>query len=310
MKYFIFITLLFSTLNSYSQFEINFDESVDPLNLYIGDQPNDSLWQIGPPQKTILNSAYSFPNAIITDTVNTYPTNQSAEFFYFMDAVSSYGFPAIQIDWEQMTDLEAGVDGIIIEASYDEMNSWNNVLTDSSFRPLVVGQYIQDTLFNGQVGITGSTDWVYVGLCWGTYFSDDGTAEEIIDNFNDNNYSIIVRFTFVSDSTDTKHEGYMMDNFNFRPGFIGAVNENENNIQLKMFPNPASEYINIEFEEVISQDAFVEIFSMEGKKVFSKQFSIMNNTTLKVPLFKITKGQYLLHIKTKDNQWGRKFVKE
>ena len=32
-----------------------------------------NVWQIGQPQKTVFNQAYSLPNALMTDTINSYP---------------------------------------------------------------------------------------------------------------------------------------------------------------------------------------------------------------------------------------------
>ncbi|MDA3953800.1 MAG: transposase [Bacteroidales bacterium] len=39
------------------------------------DSSEPPIWQIGTPNKTFFDSAYSSPNAIITDTVNYYPIN-------------------------------------------------------------------------------------------------------------------------------------------------------------------------------------------------------------------------------------------
>ena len=39
-----------------------------------------NIWQIGVPHKTFFNTAYTLPNAIVTDTMNVYPVNNSSAF--------------------------------------------------------------------------------------------------------------------------------------------------------------------------------------------------------------------------------------
>jgi len=50
-----------------------------PCTLVVMDSAS-GIWQIGPPQKAIFDSAYSLPNALVTDTLNTYPVNQECYF--------------------------------------------------------------------------------------------------------------------------------------------------------------------------------------------------------------------------------------
>ena len=311
MKHLLFSTMLLMSFNIYAQFgnHTNFENKMD-IPIIIGSNASDSLWQIGVPQKTILDAAFSLPNALITDTLDTYPINQSAEFIIQIYQISNTGFPLIQLDWEQKTDLEMGVDGMIVEASYDETNSWNNVFTDPSLRPLVVGQYILDTLFNGEVGFAGSTDWEYVGLCWGTWFSDDGTDVGIFENLNQNNSPLFVRFTFISDSIDTQQEGFMMDDFGFKTEIVGAVNGNQITPQVKMFPNPASDHLTIEFEDTLGEEALVQIFSLVGRKVYSAPASFLSDNTLRISTTTIDPGQYFLRVRAGEHRWTGKFFKE
>ncbi len=63
--------------------EFNFDNGITPPNYWLWidtvSNPNN-IWQIGSPQKTVISSAHSAPNVIITDTVNTYPPNNTSVF--------------------------------------------------------------------------------------------------------------------------------------------------------------------------------------------------------------------------------------
>ena len=105
----------------------------------------------------------------MTDSVDMYPTNQSTWFEFTLDENTLLFWPYIQIDWDYKIDVEDGVDGCIIENSYDDGQTWLNVFSDPNFKPFVVGSFVTDTLFNGQIGLTGIGDWQWMAICWGTY---------------------------------------------------------------------------------------------------------------------------------------------
>ena len=44
------------------------------------DTSNSNIWQIGASQKIIFDSAATVPNAIVTDTINSYPVNNVSRF--------------------------------------------------------------------------------------------------------------------------------------------------------------------------------------------------------------------------------------
>jgi len=49
----------------------------------------ENIWQIGRPQKTVFNEAQSLPNVMITDTLNSYPVNNSS--IFIIKDIVSYG---------------------------------------------------------------------------------------------------------------------------------------------------------------------------------------------------------------------------
>lgn len=64
---------------------INFEKPCDYL--YI-DSSSTNLWQIGIPDKTIFDSAYSKPYAMITDTINNYTLNNHSNFIVKLEPES------------------------------------------------------------------------------------------------------------------------------------------------------------------------------------------------------------------------------
>ncbi|MGI8893310.1 MAG: hypothetical protein ACR2GN_07590, partial [Bacteroidia bacterium] len=66
-------------------------------------------------------------------------------------------------------------------------------------------------------------------------------------NFND---SVMIRFTFVSDSIDNNKEGWMIDNLVIHLTNIHTVNEVKQEEYIKIYPNPVSDFIYIETQKI------------------------------------------------------------
>ncbi len=62
---------------------INFETSHNWVHL--DTSITNNIWRIGIPSKTYLDSAYSIPYAIITDTINNYPINNYSYFDIIID---------------------------------------------------------------------------------------------------------------------------------------------------------------------------------------------------------------------------------
>ena len=87
--------------------------------------PNN-IWQIGPPQKVIFNSASTAPNVIVTDTINSYPNSDTSRFItHTQSDFAVMGIMAFQ--WSQKLDYDTtGYDGGLVEYSIDGGTSWEN----------------------------------------------------------------------------------------------------------------------------------------------------------------------------------------
>jgi len=295
MKYLAYLIILLIPLVTMSQGH-NFD------GVYIEIEQNDSstnLWQIGTPQKTFFDEARSLPDAIVTDIVNTYPKNVTASFIVSFAEWTRHGFPYIQLEWMQKTDMEDGVDGGIIEVSYDDGNTWLNVFNDPVYRPFVVGTYKWDTLYNGQAGITGKSDWNWTAICWGSYY---GTPPEI-------NYDLLIKFTFVSDSVDTKQEGWMMDDFVLQGGVIGSTPNLSNVQNINAFPSPTQKSVFIDVSDIRLTDAKVDVYNSTGIQIFSKPVMMSSFDKVELDLEPYPNGIYNILLKTNESAYHQKIIK-
>jgi hypothetical protein len=238
----LFFTLFVINLSAQTPLyiHVNFDNpNFFGLSAEIDTSNIDNIWQIGQPYKIVLNQAESQPNVIITDTLNTYPINNSSSFY-----ISYYDYNCGYMDVSYFCDTDSLNDYGTIELSMDSGQTWINILDDSL-----------NIIANKKPILTGnSSGWQWFSFFYGNLLSDFGD-------------SILFKFSFTSDSIDTQHDGLMFDNL----AFCESVNT-QNRYQLnnlKVFPNPATDILNFELEEPI-QDAQIRIYSILGQLVEQK----------------------------------------
>ena len=219
----------------YVDFEYDYDTST--LSIMIDTANTANIWQIGRPQKNVFNQAQSQPFSIVTDTLNTYPVNNHSTFYV---NYINYNCPYIEGYYYCDTDT---ADYGTIELSTDNGQTWTDLLTvtsDPLSRPVLSGN---------------SNGWQFFSLDFVGYVNDLQ-----ID-------SLIVRFSFISDSIDTQHDGLMYDDLAF---CIAANTQNHYRLnELKVFPNPTSDIINFQFEESIEK-AEIRIYTATGQIVSSQ----------------------------------------
>ncbi len=300
MKKSILPLLLCCTINLTAQIQFNNFENNNNLDVVIGPSSMDSIWQIGVPQKTLFDVSFSDPNAILTDSINNYGTNLSATFEIEINEETMWSFPFIQLEWMQKIDAETGVDGGIIEASYDQGVTWQNVLDDPIYRPAIVGQYQIDTLHNNRLGLTGtSTDWQWIGLCWGTPIGEHPFPLETIK----------LRFTFISDGNHTEQEGWMIDNFLTLGEVIGSTTNSGQIIPLDIYPNPATKEVILDTQNITGEDIKIQIIDASGRKVLDKSIENMNMEKQVLSLENYSKGIYFIQLIVEDQIYLQKFIK-
>lgn len=283
---YISLVMLF-TIAGFSQDRTQYFDGADTLEwttLKIDiDTTAGNIWQIGPPNKLVFDSAYTLPNALVTDTLNTYPNNNESAFTFgdLSNIFDQTGISAIQ--WQQKLDMEPG-DGGIIEYTEDSIN-WYNVFDN----PYVYNFYgfdtaNVDTLFNGQVGFTGTdTTWRDIWLCFqGAYL--------LYHNY-------VVRFRFVSDSVGTGKDGWMIDNFYLHNTIFHTVAEKEQEEYLKVFPTVTTGRVYIEARKLQEFHIIesLEVYDLDGKLVQQHQ---VVPTKFFIDLDDQPNGTYIVKIKT------------
>jgi hypothetical protein len=198
---------------------ISFEETSPYIHI---NPPSQNIWQIGAPQKTYFNSAYSVPDAMMTDTSNFYPVNNVSSFDLYvgqfnMGATSGWCYPYdIFIDFRHKFDTDTLMDGGYITVSWDKGLTWMNIINDSvyfgehpnwNFLPFGGNPNLyspNNVLFNGEPGFSGRSDgWVHTCLAWWVW-----PVKTALDFPPD---TMIIRFNFISDNDNHNKEGWMID---------------------------------------------------------------------------------------------------
>jgi hypothetical protein len=260
-------------------------QSFNALVVNIDSTPNN-IWQIGQPQKTFFNSALSQPRALVTDTINAYPVNDTSGFWieiipYQMGFAG--GIRALQ--WAQKLDYTSNLDGGTIEFSSDDGATWSNVFNN----PYVYSFYgfdsqNADTLADGTFAFSGrDTSWKDIWLCFDFSFYND---------------TVMVRFKNHSDGNDDGKEGWMIDNMIAHLTIVHTAKRTEPTSEdLKVYPSVSSSRFNIEGKPANDHDVIqsLKVYDAAGRLV--KDYG---RCPLKfyIDLGSYAEGKYMIDVQT------------
>jgi hypothetical protein len=249
---------------------------------------NDSnnVWQLGKPNKVLFDSAYSGNNAIVTDTTNSYPVNNHSYFDVRIVSKNNAPYGNRIISFKHKFDTDSLKDGGYIEVSYDNGNTWNNVIYQNGDRKpaffATENMYSSnDSLINGKVGFSGkSKGWIYSRIQWVWVF--------VLKQYSD---TIILRFNFLSDSIQTNKAGWIIDDFmiSYVDQGSGVNNISKRATYLEISPNPINENTKINLIGTIGSNYNITLLNSLGQTVKNidiiDQKAILNNQNLKQGIY-------------------------
>lgn len=248
----------------------------------------NNIWQIGEPHKIIFDTAASFPNVLITDTVNYYPNNDTSSFqihlkreYLWWDIASVFA-----IHWQQKLDYDRTFDGGLIEFSVDSGLTWENAINSPyNYNFYGADSANIDTLENGEYVFTGTdSTWRNVWLCF-----DYGWILQ---------YDYIdFRFTSISDGIDNQKEGWVIDNMVVMSTIAHTLKGTEQEEYIQIYPNPTNDklHINVKRADALQFIENMQLIDMTGKVV--KEW---NNVPIKffIETQEFPAGIYFLKVKT------------
>ena len=241
-----------------------------------------SIWQIGVPQKQLFDSAFSHPNAILTDSIGNYPRNDTSAFIVkvarnpFCECAPSLG-GFYKFDSDTLKDFGR------IEISFNHGANWLNALSDTVIpdmfwmtpKPVLTGRIHHWTHF-------------FTHLPFG--FPND---------------TIYYRFTFISDNIETNQEGWMLDDLEIIEHTEGIADTGPGN-EIQIYPNPAKEKITISGDNG-SGACEVALYNSQGQACIRQT---MQNPTKIIDISGIPGGLYMVRILGKNKVYLKKLIKE
>ncbi len=309
----LLLMLSLTALQSFAQYSAMYPDTVnldtitfeEPYEYIQIDTSSQNLWQIGEPGKIFFDRSYSLKNAIVTDTLNTYPINNISHFDLKIGQFNTECYPyCLFIEIKHKYDTDTLKDGGFITVSYDEGLTWTNIINDSigdydvtpgiNWYPGREGSKFlytnSDTLFNGEPGFSGnSKDWVTTSFAW--FFLPVSNIFQFIGD------TILIRFNFISDKIENKREGWMIDNIRlFYVDFGGGTNEPKP-LDVSISPNPFSETAFVQLDDY--RELTLGIYNIQGQLVSNKKY--FDNQAIIINRDKLNSGVYFVKIKTKKN---------
>jgi hypothetical protein len=299
-SFLIIVALPMLTIGQIIDTPINFDDGQNMNLLKIDTSIPSNIWQIGKPQKSFFNQAYSTPNVIVTDTINPYPVNNLSKFYIYIptDTTNPEIFgQEMSFYYKIFTDTLSDFGNI--EYSFNKGLTWHNLVPgpDSLNLYWVVEQvdpWLQlygswDTLnpFTGK-----SSGWYYFSMTynWPNFIFLPPTD------------TVYYRFTFHSDGIQTNKDGWMVDNFMIGD-LIEGIGENSITNGLSVVPNPCQNEFTLtilENNQNPNEPFTYEIFSAQGDKIIDGKFH--GKTTKIEELGNSAPGLYFLRVK-KDSKF-------
>jgi len=273
-------------------YEFSFENPDDSIFITIDTISNPSnIWQIGNPQKTVFTTSTFGGIAMVTDTINTYPINDTSIFILvhpvcwgFVD----YHFGALSGMYYVHTDSLN--DYGKIEFSPDNGNNWILISEDTL-------QYNSTSwpTYSPKGTFTGSSNG------WKNFFIVLPNLYEIFGfNYGD---TVLFKFSFISDGNAESMDGLMFDNIKILDEEYWGIDE----IHLEnfnVFPNPATTEIQI--KNLNTPIEIIKIYSMDGRLVYAQSNPNQNS----IPIEFLESGTYQILVETNDGKFltGR-FIK-
>ncbi len=299
MKRIFFLSaVIFIYISSFSQSNIHIHDTIcfeNPYEYVKIDTSSQNLWQIGIPNKFFFDSAFSAPNAIVTDTVNFYPINNSS---YFDLLIGEFNYPvyywmSFGVEIKHKFDTDTLNDGCYFTVSFDNGKTWDNVINDSSCFGLIpnttgINLYtINDTLFNGEKGFSGKSNaWVTTSFFW--------SLQVTKNNQEFSGDTVILRFNFISDSIQNNKQGWMIDNIKLISNTdYGDIKAMQNFGDINIYPNPFTSYTKLYLNKYY-RTVELNIYNIQGQLVESQKYR--NRRIINIYRNKLKTGLYFFKI--------------
>lgn len=256
--------------------------------------------------KVLLANGYNDSYALVTDTARYYKSNSSSSFTVYKNTgeESNYTDGNFLLSFYHKLNSDSAKDGGFIEVSFDDRQTWENVIYDSvniecSQSTFGLNMYTGTQLLaNGQPGFSGDiNEWTLVEVPFTMYILTKKPR------------AVHIRFTFVSDSIPDTKEGWAIDNIKLSQVQLpGGLNKQSSVSHIfRTSPNPCMDELQI----TASSDKLngtISIYSIEGKLV--ARYTLDNIQTQQFDTRALPTGMYsLIYRDMSGASYFQKFIK-
>jgi hypothetical protein len=275
---------------------------LDSIGVFVTDTLNEVSNQTKTVYRFKTNGGVQFNNAL---AANFLDSTYSIELYFMFDELGSW---KRVIDWKnRTTDYGAYV--------YDgKLNFYPYVYSDSA--PIVAGQY---TYYIVTRDAATKNLKIYTDAKEEIHFTDDN-GDGVIDTSHVLNFfvdDLVVRneaspgavallnlYNYVLDSTTIKHK------YDSLHGQLFAVRELGNKkASLRVYPNPASDKINIDLSQFYVNDQVnVSFINSTGSVVYNLTYTAGNNYRIDLNSLGLPNGIYMVKAESANEIYSQKFV--
>lgn len=90
--------------------------------------------------------------------------------------------------------------------------------------------------------------------------------------------------------------------------YTGEKEHNMESDKISVYPNPASEFLTIQFSESNSEPSQLSLTDLSGRTVFNQQLSVTGNKEMRLDISAIKKGVYILKLSTRNTTQSQKVI--
>ena len=225
---------------------------------------------------------YFSPETSVTDSPYSNYSNNSQEIIQLINTVDLSGLIYAEINFDSKWNIESGYDYVQLEISTDNGNSWIPQCGKYTTKGIETHDYaLDEPLYDGN-----QSDWISESISLTDYIGEE----------------ILVRFKLYTDG-GLRRDGFYFDNFKIK-GLSENLNNNEiDQNNFKIYPNPLTNYINIYSNNEISK---IEIYDLFGKKILAKEKENLNRFNLS----QLSSGVYLVKIFSREIIEVKRIIKK
>ena len=93
-------------------------------------------------------------------------------------------------------------------------------------------------------------------------------------------------------------------------GTISVPDMENNFVKIDAYPNPATDYVNIDLSNIEEGEYKIELFDISGKKVLSEQFQSYQISEYQLDIANVKAGTYILRMKNKKMIYHTNIIKQ